>query len=172
MSTFWPPNRSTSMQRGRPYLDGSRRSAIINPCAQAASPEALPRPLPDRAQAAYQVSGHTLLDGTILKHEKSAQRVAHKRSILPSDIVSRQAVLGIGIPEPTSQFRLRAARSGGEVRQLAVWQLRHRVLASARAAVPAGPWPATGATWASVSIGAGDPGRAASDRRLPRRFTL
>src|SRR5215471_18022113 len=57
------------------------------------------------------------------------------------------AVLGIGIPEPTSTFRLHVARSGGEDRQPAGWQLRRRVLSGARAAVPAGPSPATGVSW-------------------------
>ena len=56
------------------------------------------------------------------------------------------AVLGIGIPEPTSKLRLPVARSGGEERQLAGWQLPRRVPAGARAAVPAGPFPATSAS--------------------------
>jgi hypothetical protein len=52
---------------------------------------------------------------------------------------SAQLVLGIGIPEPTSKLRPPVARSGGEERQLAGWQLPRRVPAGARAAVPAGP---------------------------------
>src|SRR6266496_8889 len=52
-----------------------------------------------------------------------------------------------GIAARTATFRLRVARSGGEVRQLAVWQPRPRVPAGARAAVPVCPSPVTGASW-------------------------
>jgi hypothetical protein len=63
--------------------------------------------------------GHTLLPGTIVKHENSTS-IGEQRIIVPSDSVNGTPVLGIRIPEPTSPFRLRAARSGGEDRQLAV----------------------------------------------------
>jgi hypothetical protein len=54
---------------------------------------------------------------------------------------------GVGIAARTATFRLRVARSGDEVRQLAVWQQRLRVPAVARAAVPVCPWPVRGASW-------------------------
>jgi hypothetical protein len=59
----------------------------------------------------------------------------------------------------TAAIRLRVARSGGEARQLEVWKLRRRVLASARVAVPAGPWPATDGSW----IRDNTPGRTSYD---------
>jgi len=46
-----------------------------------------------------------------------------------------------------AKFRLRAAGTGAEDRQLGVWQRRVRAPAGARAAVPACPWPARGASW-------------------------
>jgi hypothetical protein len=54
---------------------------------------------------------------------------------------------GVGIAARTATFRLRGARSGDEVRQLAVWQRRLRVPAAARAGVPVCPWPVRGASW-------------------------
>jgi hypothetical protein len=54
---------------------------------------------------------------------------------------------GVGIAVRTATFRLRVARSGGEVRQLAVWQPQLRVPPGARAAVPVCPWPVRGASW-------------------------
>src|SRR5262249_30900774 len=47
----------------------------------------------------------------------------------------------------TPELRLRVAHSGGEDRQLAVWQPRPRVPEAARAAVPVCPLPARGASW-------------------------
>ena len=53
----------------------------------------------------------------------------------------------VAITARTATFRLRVARSGDGVRQLAVRQRRLRVSAGARAAVPVCPWPVTGASW-------------------------
>src|SRR5260370_4945562 len=52
----------------------------------------------------------------------------------------------VGIAARIATFRLRVARSGDPVRQLAVWQRRLRVPAGARAAVPVCLWPARGAS--------------------------
>jgi len=53
----------------------------------------------------------------------------------------------VGIAARIATFRLRVARSGGEVRQLAVWQSRLRVPVGAQAVVPVCPWPVRGASW-------------------------
>jgi len=56
---------------------------------------------------------------------------------LPSGTERRRGLL--------RQFRRRAARIGDEVRRLAVSQQRLRIPLSARASVPASPWPGRGA---------------------------
>ena len=65
----------------------------------------------------------------------------------------------------TAAIRLRVARSGGEARQLEVWQLWRRVRASVRAAVPAGPWQATDGFWIRDST----PGRTSHAGRVKPR---
>src|SRR5260370_27317106 len=80
------------------------------------------------------------------KHEKSTLRIANK-----GVLSCRKARIGTPVPRGiaarTATFRLRVARSGDEVRQLAVWQPRLRVPQAAQAAVPEGPWPVRGASW-------------------------
>ena len=81
--------------------------------------------------------------GATEKREKSTLLSANKTGPVLSALRIGTPVRGWNCGE----FRLRVARSGGEVRQLVVWQLRRRVLAGARVADPAGPWPVRGASW-------------------------
>jgi hypothetical protein len=53
----------------------------------------------------------------------------------------------VGIGAKTATFKLRAARSGGEARQLEELQRWRRDPPSAQADVPARPWPARGESW-------------------------
>ena len=85
--------------------------------------------------------------GATEKREKSTLRSANKTESRPVGIENRQTRPWAGIAAWIATFRPRVARSGGEVRQLVVWQLRRRVLAGARVADPAGPWPVRGASW-------------------------
>ena len=73
--------------------------------------------------------------------------IGNQEQVLPVPGNQNRHRSSIGIVARTVTFRRRAARSGGEARQLAVSQRRRRVLASAQAEVPARPWPARGASW-------------------------
>src|SRR5260370_28246070 len=73
--------------------------------------------------------------------------LANKGSLVLSGSENRHTCFWIGIAASTVKFRLRAARSGGEARQLVVWQPRLRLPKAARAAVPVCPWPVRGASW-------------------------
>ena len=62
-------------------------------------------------KAANQLSGHALLHGTIVKHEKSCTAIGEQgEHFAVGTAWIGTTALGIGIPEPTSPFRLRVAR--------------------------------------------------------------
>ncbi len=92
--------------------------------------------------------------GATGRREESTLLSANKTESRPVAIANRHTRPWAGIAAWIATFRLRVARSGGEVRQLAVWRLRRRVLAGARAAAPVCPWPVRGASW----IGDNTPG--------------
>ena len=73
-------------------------------------------------------------------------RLAIERGRVVSNSESWHSSPWVGIGR-AARFRLRAARTGGEDRQLVVSRRRLRVPADARAAVPACPWLARGASW-------------------------
>ena len=75
------------------------------------------------------------------------REIGNQEQVLPVPGNQNRHRSSIGIVARTVTFRLRAARSGGEARQLEESQRRRRVLASAQAEVPARPWPARGASW-------------------------
>jgi hypothetical protein len=77
---------------------------------------------------------------------KPSLRVADRRSC-PIDQRELAQHFLRRIVARTATFRLRAARTGGEDRQLALSLPRVPVPAGVRAAVPACPWPARGAPW-------------------------
>src|SRR5689334_18469637 len=66
-------------------------------------------------------------------------------SLVPGKQASERSIVGIGAR--TATFKLRAARSGGEARQLEEWKLCRLDPPSAQAEVPARPWPARGESW-------------------------
>src|SRR5260370_5535592 len=55
-----------------------------------------------------------------------------QRRLVVSGSKTWNTCLGVGIAARTATFRRRVARSGGEVRRLAVWQRRLRVVADAQ----------------------------------------
>src|SRR5438874_11618462 len=105
--------------------------------------------LAQEATAAYRLQ--ISYSGYLLGNNREAQEVhaaiCEQGSLVVSGSENWNTCPGVRIAARTATFRLRVARSAGEVHQLAVWQRRLRVPAGARAVVRARPWPATGASW-------------------------
>jgi hypothetical protein len=84
---------------------------------------------------------------TFEKHEKSKLQFANKESCRIGKREVEHSCPWSGFAARNTTFRLRVARSGDEVRQLAVWRRRPRLPAGARDAVAVCFWPVRGAFW-------------------------